>query len=231
MPADVARARDARGAAPVRPVPRRTTEVFRDLLDRDSGLAVLSDAHDVVTEFTRVGLGHSNILPGPPRGQARSHVTYSCSSPVRVRDRVACMRWGRGYVPELVAIGSIALARAMWVASRDPITSPDSVRYWNPADPLLTFRFDMGQGPGQLLQIIYLLPVGVAAPLQAFAAALLWAWASRVATRRLPRWAFWVALAFSLSPWWLIWDSRVITEALTLSGMALFAAGLMGQVP
>ena len=60
---------------------RVNTEVFRDLLDRHSGLAVLSDANDVVTELARVGLGHSNILPGRPPGQARSDVTYSCSSP------------------------------------------------------------------------------------------------------------------------------------------------------
>ncbi|WP_396641659.1 GIY-YIG nuclease family protein, partial [Microbacterium sp.] len=39
-------------------------------------------AHDVITELGRVGLGHSNILPGHPRGQARSDVTYSCSSPL-----------------------------------------------------------------------------------------------------------------------------------------------------
>ncbi len=35
----------------------------------------------IVTELARVRLGHSNILPGPSLGQARSDVTYSCSSP------------------------------------------------------------------------------------------------------------------------------------------------------
>src|SRR5690606_33184617 len=56
-------------------------EVSRDLPDRHSGLAVTRDAHDVISELGGIGLGHSNILPGRPPGQARSDVTYSCSSP------------------------------------------------------------------------------------------------------------------------------------------------------
>lgn len=61
-------------------------EVFRDLLDVHAGLTVLSNAHNVVTELGRVGLGHSNILPGRPPGQARSDVTYSCSSPFSIAE-------------------------------------------------------------------------------------------------------------------------------------------------
>ncbi|MEP6295805.1 MAG: DUF6716 putative glycosyltransferase, partial [Ilumatobacter sp.] len=41
----------------------------------------LGDSHDIVAELLRVWLRHSNILPGPPRGQARSDVTEPCSSP------------------------------------------------------------------------------------------------------------------------------------------------------
>ncbi|WP_271395309.1 hypothetical protein [Neomicrococcus lactis] len=36
-----------------------------------------------------------------------------------------------------------------------------------------------------------------------------------------------MAMLFTASPWWLIWDNRVLTEALTLSAIALFAAGAM----
>lgn len=60
---------------------RVNPEVVRDLLDRHSGLTAPRDTHHVITELARIGLGHSNILPGRPPGQARSDVTYSCSSP------------------------------------------------------------------------------------------------------------------------------------------------------
>lgn len=99
------------------------------------------------------------------------------------------------------------------------------MRYWNPADPAGTFRFDLGQGPGQLLQVVYLLPIEVAVALQAFAAALLWGAAVVVATRGLPKWVFVVGLVFTLSPWWLVWDNTILTEAITLGAVALFAAG------
>lgn len=127
-------------------------------------------------------------------------------------------------------IVGLALARAAWAASRAPIVSPDSQRYRNPADPWATMRFDLGQGPGQLLQLLHLLPLNTAIALQAFAAALIWGWACIVATRDLPRWAFGAAALFTLSPWWLVWDNRAITEALTLAGVALFAAGAVHWV-
>ncbi len=56
-------------------------EVVRDLLDRHAGLAVPCDTDHVITELTRVRLGHSNILPAHPAGQANSDVTYPCSRP------------------------------------------------------------------------------------------------------------------------------------------------------
>ena len=67
---------------------RMDTEVLRDLLDRHSGIAILSDANDVVTELTRVGLGHSNILPGSPRraSQIRCHLLVQ-QSPTSSRER------------------------------------------------------------------------------------------------------------------------------------------------
>ncbi|WP_353082586.1 hypothetical protein [Tessaracoccus lapidicaptus] len=126
---------------------------------------------------------------------------------------------------EWLAIFVLALVRAGWVLTREPVLSGDTPRYWNPADPLHTLRFDLGQGPGQLVQMIYLLPMNAATGVQALLAALVWGWACVVASRGLARWWFWIALAFSLSPWWLLWDNRLVTESITLAAMALFAAG------
>lgn len=58
-------------------------EVLGDLLDRHSGLPLPGNANHVITELARVGLRHSNILPGHLR-QAISDVTYPCSSPLRL---------------------------------------------------------------------------------------------------------------------------------------------------
>lgn len=42
-------------------------EVLRDLLERDTGLAIPRDADHISAELFRVRLRHSNILPDPPR--------------------------------------------------------------------------------------------------------------------------------------------------------------------
>jgi hypothetical protein len=44
------------------PLHRVNPEVLRNLLDRHSGIPVASHANDIVTELTRIRLGHSNIL-------------------------------------------------------------------------------------------------------------------------------------------------------------------------
>lgn len=132
--------------------------------------------------------------------------------------------------PEIAAILALALTRAGWTLSRAPVPSGDTPRYWNPDDPLYTLRFDVGQGPGQLMQLLYLLPLNVASAVQSFLAALLWGWAVFIATRGLPRMWFWIGLAFTLSPWWLLWDNRLVAESMTLAGMSLFAAGVMRWV-
>ncbi|MBB5874641.1 hypothetical protein F4553_008075 [Allocatelliglobosispora scoriae] len=44
-------------------------EVIGDLLNRHAGITVLRDPHDIVTELTGVGLGHSDILPACPQGK------------------------------------------------------------------------------------------------------------------------------------------------------------------
>lgn len=62
---------------PLRQRHRVNPEVFRDLLDRHPGFAVLRDTHHVVAELLRVGLGHDGILPGPPSraSQIRCHLS------------------------------------------------------------------------------------------------------------------------------------------------------------
>lgn len=48
-----------------------------DPLDCHAGLTVLRDAHHVVAELLRIGLGHDGILPGPPSqaSQIRCHLS------------------------------------------------------------------------------------------------------------------------------------------------------------
>lgn len=69
---------------PPHPLPQRhrvDTEVSGHLLDRHTRTAIPRDPHDVLAELFRIGLGHSDILPTRPTGQASSDVTRSCSSP------------------------------------------------------------------------------------------------------------------------------------------------------
>ena len=60
-----------------------TPKSVGDLLERHTGIAVAGDPDDVVTELTGIRLGHSDILPARPTGQASSDVTYPCSRPKR----------------------------------------------------------------------------------------------------------------------------------------------------
>lgn len=71
---------------------------------------------------------------------------------------------------------AVAAVRAVWVLlASEPVISNDSMRYWNPEDPWMVFRLDLAQGPGQLVQVLYLiLPPTVAIAVQALAAGLLW---------------------------------------------------------
>ncbi|MGY4907214.1 hypothetical protein ACWD67_34965, partial [Streptomyces sp. 900116325] len=48
---------------------------------RDARAAVPRDPHDILAELFRVWLGHSDILPTCPTGQASSDVTQSCVRP------------------------------------------------------------------------------------------------------------------------------------------------------
>jgi hypothetical protein len=60
-------------------------EILGDRLERRSRTALTGNPHDVVPELTGIGLGHDDILPGPPK-QARSVVTPTRGRPVRVFD-------------------------------------------------------------------------------------------------------------------------------------------------
>lgn len=42
-------------------------EVFRDLRERDIGVTIQGDLHDVVAELFGVTRGHGDILPGEPK--------------------------------------------------------------------------------------------------------------------------------------------------------------------
>ncbi len=126
---------------------------------------------------------------------------------------------------ELFITAALMAVRGAAAVASGGARSPDSVRYRNDEDPLLVFRVDLAQGPGQLPQVIHLLPMGAALAVQAAVAACLWVAAASVATRGMSRWWFWAAVAFGLSPWWLGWDWAVLSESLVLGAMALFAAG------
>jgi len=68
-------------AEPLRQRHRVDPEIRRDSLERDTVGPAPSDLHDVVAELLWEWLGHSNILPGLPSGQARSDVTPPRGSP------------------------------------------------------------------------------------------------------------------------------------------------------
>lgn len=65
-------------------------EVLRDLVERGLRVPAPGDTNHVVTELAGVGLGHSDILSSLPIGQARSVVTYPCSSP-----KIGPLTWPR----------------------------------------------------------------------------------------------------------------------------------------
>lgn len=56
-------------------------EILRDLSQGHTRLTGSGDPNHVVAELLGVRLGHSNILPARPTGQANSDVSYPCSSP------------------------------------------------------------------------------------------------------------------------------------------------------
>jgi hypothetical protein len=57
-------------------------EVGGHLLDRHTRTAVPRAPHKVLAELLRIRLGHSDILPARPTGQASSDVTRSCDRPL-----------------------------------------------------------------------------------------------------------------------------------------------------
>lgn len=57
------------------------SEVGSHLLDRHARTPVPRDTDDILAELFRIRLGHSDILPTRPAGQASSDVTRSCGRP------------------------------------------------------------------------------------------------------------------------------------------------------
>ncbi len=69
------------GAATSTACDRVDAEVGGDLFQRDAGLAVARDPHDVLAELLRIRLGHCSASFQVAAQQARSGVTQPCSSP------------------------------------------------------------------------------------------------------------------------------------------------------
>jgi hypothetical protein len=57
-------------------------EVGGYLLDRHARTAIPRDPYDILAELLRIRLGHSDILPTRPTGQASSDVTRSRNRPL-----------------------------------------------------------------------------------------------------------------------------------------------------
>lgn len=113
-------------------------EVFRDLLDRHSGLTVARDAHDIVPELGGIGLWHDAILPGRPPGQTRSDVTYPCSSPVKVFENNFDQTEQDQQVQEWLATGEKPAGILFWPSAGEAATN--SIRLLSQVAPVLQFN-------------------------------------------------------------------------------------------
>jgi hypothetical protein len=128
--------------------------------------------------------------------------------------------------------GCLVAARAVAVAvSGGAVLMPDSERYRDPGDPLAPFQAWHGNGPGVLLQVVYQLPLEVAVVLQTVLAAGCWVVTAAYVASHVRRsgWSwtcFALVSAWGLSPWFVLWDAWVVTEAVSTGAVALGAAGL-----
>lgn len=106
---------------------RVNTEVIRDLFHRHSGLTVPCDAHDVITELARVGLGHSNILQAHPSGKPHQMSPTHAADPCAL---TAIARHARPLQPAASAAeGERVVAElAGWGAVQRSRKSPSQVR-------------------------------------------------------------------------------------------------------
>lgn len=131
---------------------------------------------------------------------------------------------------QLAIIMLTATPRLVATALSAPIIAPDSERYRNEAMPLEPFAVWDGHGPGVLTQTVHLLPLSTAVLVQTALVIVLWGaaamYAASVATDRLSWPTFLAIHAWSLSPWFFLWDSWVLTESLTLAGCALASVGI-----
>ena len=140
-------------------------------------------------------------------------------------------RWGARLVLQVALAALVVGARACAVLWSGPVLMPDTERYRDVADRLAPFEVWEGHGPGVLLQAVYLLPADAAVVVQTVLAGACWAVAAvylaGAVTRSSWSWVvFATVTAWSLSPWFLVWDDWLMTEAVTCGGCALAAAGL-----
>lgn len=138
----------------------------------------------------------------------------------------------RWQIAIVVVTAALRLAAAAWSA---PTVMPDSERYRNDTSPLLPFNVWDGNGPGVLAQVVNLLPLSTAVLVQTALTVTLWGAAAVYAASLTTGKRSWVTFllihAWSLSPWFLLWDTWVLTEALTLAGCALTAVGIGAARP
>jgi hypothetical protein len=124
-----------------------------------------------------------------------------------------------------VVVVVVAILRAAAALIHGPLITEDSYRYALASTWLDTLQPWKGFGPGVLVQVLAVLPLPAMVAVQALMCGLLWGWASLLAAERAvggpSKLAFASVIALSLSPWVLFWDSNVLTEALSIAGLAI----------
>ena len=118
------------------------------------------------------------------------------------------------------------LYRAL-LAYANPQQWPDSERYRSVTNNV--FDYFSGYGPGQLVQIINLLPLESAVAMQAFLATVLCGYAVYLVAKHNTSKAVYLFVpiigVLLWSPWITLWDNHVLTESITVAGIIVFAVG------
>lgn len=129
----------------------------------------------------------------------------------------------------LVVLIAVTAARVAMVWVSDAVITVDSSRYRDTSDPFSTFVPLDGRGPGVLAQAWFLLPLPIALVAQTLIACALYGFgvwfAVRGAASRLRVPVAVALVAWMSSPWFLLWDAWVVTEAGALAGCFLAAVG------
>lgn len=154
----------------------------------------------------------------------------------RVGGRRDELRGGRNQERRVLAaqiaiVMACVVVRSAVAAGSSPVLMPDTERYRAlDGEPLFApFAVWEGYGPGLLVQVINLLPAQVTVVAQTTIAGAVWGLAAIVAgqaARRATWPVFSVLMLVSLSPWFVLWDTWLLTEAITVAGCALAGVGI-----